>query len=269
MATPPVKSRYVNLSLQDHGFVNHIHHIVRDMGVVPGTSVPLIEAYKVELIQRPSAPAGTGGKPRNIAVFRKVLTGDPTGGAWALLEMWEELRDYSESSAAGSVDVDPISGAVHVVMSFGKTLPSGAVQYQPWEASIPRAAFALPIERPPEGAPGPPGPAGAGGIVLFSTPLIAPAWEQRTLAGGLWVDIAATFGAPPANAYLVRFVASAAVANVRVRAGTEQAPFYLTLNTQIAGLEMHTQGWIPGPRAYISVVNGPAQVWLQILGMGI
>jgi hypothetical protein len=120
-----------------------------------------------------------------------------------------------------------------------------------------------------QGPPGPPGPAGAGGIVLFSTPLIAPAWEQRTLAGGLWVDIAATFGAPPASAYLVRFVASAAVANVRVRAGTEQAPFFLTLNTQIPGLEMHTQGWVPGPRAFISVVSGPAQVWLQVLGMGI
>jgi hypothetical protein len=120
-----------------------------------------------------------------------------------------------------------------------------------------------------QGPAGPPGPAGNGGIVLFSAPLIAPAWEKRTLSGGEWVDIPQLFGAPAAASYLVRFVAVAAAANVRVRAGTEQAPIFLTVNTQVAGLEVHTQGWVPGPRVWVSSVNGPAQTWLQILGMGI
>ena len=116
------------------------------------------------------------------------------------------------------------------------------------------------------GPAGPAGPAGAGSIALFPMPLISAAWENRQLSGGLWVDIPAEFSAPAAAAYLVRFVASAAP-NVRVRAGTDTAPFYLTVNTQVSGVEIHTQGWIPGPRAYISTVNGSAQVWLQILGM--
>jgi hypothetical protein len=269
MGIPLTKSHYApsDPQIEGRGFVNHIHHIVRDMGVDQNGN-PLVEAYKIIAIQNMQAASGTGGKPRNIALLRKVLGGD---GLWHMIGIWQEGQDYDESSAAGSVDVDPISGRVLVVMSFGKAAGS-RFQYQSWEAMIERATFAPPIVRPPDsaqGPPGPPGPAGNGGIVLFSTPLISPAWEQRTLAGGLWVDIAATFGAPPASAYLVRFVASAAVANVRVRAGTEQAPFFLTLNTQIPGLEMHTQGWIPGPRAFVSVVNGPAQVWLQVLGMGI
>ena len=105
-----------------------------------------------------------------------------------------------------------------------------------------------------------------GGITLFDAPLISPAWEGRALNGGELVDIPSVFSAPVASSYLVRFVVQADAANVRVRAGTHAAPFFLTVNTQIAGVQIHAQGWIPGPEAWISTINGSALVWLQIIG---
>ena len=110
--------------------------------------------------------------------------------------------------------------------------------------------------------------AGGSGLVLFDAPRTSPLWEGRTLNGGELVDVSAVFGVPVASAYLIRFVASAGAANVRVRAGTEQAPAILTMNTQVAGIQQHLQGWAPGPLVWISVVNGPATVWLQVVGMG-
>ena len=105
-----------------------------------------------------------------------------------------------------------------------------------------------------------------GGITLFDAPLISPAWEGRALNGGELINIPAVFGAPVASSYLVRFVVQADAANVRVRAGTPASPFFLTVNTQIAGVQIHAQGWIPGPEAWISTVNGSALIWLQVLG---
>lgn len=163
------KSQYTDPAIDGHGFVNHIHSIIRDLGVYPGTATPLIECYKVELIQNLGATSGTGAKPRNIALFRKALGQgqDPSTGAWQLIKMWAEGVDYDDASAAGTVDIHPISGDVHVVMSFGKKNAAGAMTYQPWEALIQRATFAPAVVRlPVQGAPGPkgdPGPQGPQG----------------------------------------------------------------------------------------------------------
>ena len=86
------------------------------------------------------------------------------------------------------------------------------------------------------------------------------------LSGGMLVDMPAVFNVPSASAYLIRFVAQAAAANVRVRAGTEAAPFFLTMNLTVPNMQSHTQGWVPGPQTYVSTVNGLAQVWLQLCG---
>lgn len=120
------------------------------------------------------------------------------------------------------------------------------------------------------GPAGPAGPQGAGSVTLFPTPYTIAAWEGRQLASGAAesVNVPAVFGAPSAVTYLIRFVAVATLANVRVRAGTPAWPFYLTLNTQLPNMEVHIQGWTPGPSIHVSTVNGPAKCWLQILGMG-
>lgn len=109
-------------------------------------------------------------------------------------------------------------------------------------------------------------PWSSGGITLFDAPRTSPAWEGRQLHGGELVDIPSVFGVPAASAYLLRFVAESAAPDVRVRAGTESVPFFLTVNTQVASVQVHTQGWAPGPSVYVSTVGGAATVWLQICG---
>lgn len=285
-----IKSRYSDPAIDGHGFINHIHSIDRDMGVIPGTDTPLIEAYKIEMIQKLQSTSGTGGKPRNLALFRKIIADDPSAGVWHLIHMWTEGdvtkgADYDESSAAGSVDVLP-DGTVHVVMSFGKRTAPGATtyQYQPWEATVRRTTFAPAIERLPTGGTGNDprydalvsqlGALGqqvaqlqaGGGMQLLPAPRTSPAWEGRTLTGGVEVDVPLTFGVPSAPAYLIRFVASAAKADVRVRAGTSAAPYFLTLNLVVPNLQSHIQGWAPGPLMYVSTAQGEAKVWLQVLG---
>ena len=117
--------------------------------------------------------------------------------------------------------------------------------------------------------PGPPGPPGSG-VTLFPAPLTSPAWEGRQMAAntGVLVDVPSVFGAPVGSAYLLRFVAQSSTTDVRVRAGTQAAPFFLTMNLTVANMQQHTQGWGPGSEIYISTVNGPTTVWLQIVGMG-
>lgn len=116
------------------------------------------------------------------------------------------------------------------------------------------------------GPPGPPGPAGAGAITLLPAPVTSPQWEGRVLSGGVLIDIPTVFGVPSASAYLVRFAAKAPAANVRARAGTEAAPWFLTLVTQAPDLEIHTQGWVHGPAVWVSAVGGTPTVWLEIEG---
>lgn len=165
-----LKSRYSDPRFNDHGFVNHIHSVMKDMGVYPDGS-RLVECYKIMMVQNLQAAAGGGAKPRNLALFRKVLSPNaaPESGTWDLLKMWQEGVDYDDASAAGSVDVDITTGMIHIVMSFGKFNGSGALTFQTWEASMPRS-FAPPIVRPsvggtqgPKGDPGPQGPMGPQG----------------------------------------------------------------------------------------------------------
>lgn len=161
-----IKSRYSDPALQDHGFVNHIHHVVKDMGVFPGTTKPLIEVYKIIMISNLQATSGGGAKPRNLALLRKVIgdDGNLSAHTWIVLRMWREGIDYDDSSAAGSVDVSDLTGDVHVIMSFGKKNSAGVLTFQSWEDTVVRGSFAPNIVRlPVAGTPGVPGPAGATG----------------------------------------------------------------------------------------------------------
>jgi hypothetical protein len=67
-------------------------------------------------------------------------------------------------------------------------------------------------------------------------------------------------------AYLVRLCGQATAANVKVRAGSETAPYFLTLTTQAPNVRFDAQGWVPGPLVFVSTLDGLAQVWLQIVG---
>ena len=107
---------------------------------------------------------------------------------------------------------------------------------------------------------------GGGGFTLLPAPAVASAWSGRTVQGGEWLDVPAVFGVPSASGYLLRLSAVAGAADVRARAGSEAAPYFLTVNTQVAGVEIHGQGWAPGPRCWVSTVNGSARVWLQVCG---
>ena len=72
-------------------------------------------------------------------------------------------------------------------------------------------------------------PAPGGGFTLLPAPLTSPLWSGRVLGGGEMVNVPLVFSAPAASAYLIRFVASAGAADIRVRAGTPEAPAILTL----------------------------------------
>ncbi len=108
----------------------------------------------------------------------------------------------------------------------------------------------------------------SGGIILFPAPLTNPAWEGRQMPmdSGVLVDIPSVFGAPVASSYVLRFVAQSSIADVRVRAGSQASPHFLTVNTQLPNVQIHAQGWAPGPSAWISTAKGAAQIWLQIIG---
>jgi hypothetical protein len=107
---------------------------------------------------------------------------------------------------------------------------------------------------------------GGSGVTLFPHLMTAPSWENRTVAGGQWVDVPSVFGVPASSAYIVRFVAESDAADVRVRAGTDVSPSFLTVNTQLPNVQIHAQGWAPGPRCWVSVAQGTARVWMQICG---
>jgi hypothetical protein len=109
-------------------------------------------------------------------------------------------------------------------------------------------------------------PFAAGAVDMYDDPISCAEWNGRDLNGGALIDIPAAFGVESAPCYLVRFCAQATYPNVKIRAGSERSPHFLTLTTQAPGIRKDCQGWIPGPVAYISTVDGQAKVWLQIIG---
>jgi hypothetical protein len=143
---------YADPKFNGHGFWNHVHHVVVQSGVIPGTTEPLIELYKIDLVQNLQSSDGGGGKPRNIALFvRQVPSGGTMlSGEWKLIKMWEEGKDYDDSSSAASVAVHPNTGNVHVILSFGMRTAEGKIVFRECEEMIQRSSFAAPIVRPPE-----------------------------------------------------------------------------------------------------------------------
>lgn len=151
-----IKAQYSDPKFQDHGFFNHLHHVLFDAGVVPNTQLPLFELYKLDKFENLAGMGDKGGKPRNLALFRKVVPGNTslTSGKWDLIRMWQEGLDYNDASSGGSVVINPVNGNVHVLLAFGKSNDAGVTQWQEWEDIIPRSAFAVPIERLPGVATG-------------------------------------------------------------------------------------------------------------------
>jgi hypothetical protein len=212
---------------------------------------------------------GTG--PFSLQVWEQPApyTDKPT-----LKRSWKQGIDTNGPFGYGSLLCLP-DGSLHISIPVGKT----SNQIEPSTLVVPDMCPPFPLgtggtpgkdgEPGPPGPPGGVGPPGSGGIVLLTAPRTSPAWEGRMLTGGELVDVPATFGVPVASAYLIRFVASAPRADVRVRAGTRDAPFFVTLNTKIANIQEHTTGWVPGASVWVSVVDSSGrattgQVWFQV-----
>lgn len=214
------------------------------------------------------------GARQNLCVYRMR----PGADVWELVRRYQGTIDSLGHITMGGASIEP-SGDMLVTTSLiipgaQKVTSTGfegcwireANIDEPWSGgggidSAVEARIAA-LEARPVGV----GPPGSGGVTLFPTPLIVAAWEGRILNGGVLVDVPAVFGCLSASAYLIRFVAQAKVADVRVRAGTSAAPYFLTLNLVVPNLQSHIQGWAPGPLMYVSTAQGEAKVWLQVLG---
>lgn len=166
-----IKSQYSDPTIQDHGFWKHVGHCMVDLGVYPNDpSSRLVECYKVSLAENMGSTGAGGGKPRDIMLFRKALGPgqDPATGVWHRIRIWrgDGTGDYDDASSSGSVDVDLLTGDVHVVLVVGKSV-NGVVRFQSWEETVKRTTFAPPIVRVPatgtQGPTGPQGPAGPAG----------------------------------------------------------------------------------------------------------
>lgn len=174
-------------------------------------------------------------------------------------EQPHEVKNYVQGQAG--VSVGPFGHGASI------PLPTGGVL-----TVVPVAGDAQDNVRPSIlidhslGAPYSLDPGGGGSITLFDAPLTSPSWSARVFKGAELVDIPAVFGAPLASAYLLRLAATASGPNVRLRAGSPNGPFILTVNTQVAGVEIQGQGWAPGPLCYISTVGGTATCYVQVIG---
>jgi hypothetical protein len=203
-----------------------------------------------------------GGTRQNLSVYR-VRPGNPVR---ELVKRYVGGVDSQAQIAAGGCVIHP-DGSLEVWASAApKGIPPITYETGFVGGFWPRIA-GVDDPYPLAGQVGPPGPPGSG-ATLFDDPLTSPDWSGRLLSGGVSVDIPAVFGAPIASVYVARLGVSSAAPNVRGRVGSVRAPYLLTVNTQVAGLELHGQGLIPGPVVWVSTVNGAASVWLQILGTG-
>ena len=198
-----------------------------------------------------------GGVRQNLVIYRKR----PGFTLPEFVHRYVGGVDSASQIAAGGCVID-LTGALH---TWASAVPLGL-------PPITKTGFVGGFWEPIAGVDDPWGQdtpqASGGGVKLFPAQLTNPAWEGRIMGPnvGEWVDIPATFGCPPAEAYIVRFVAQASQGDVRVRAGTQQAPAILTVNTQLPNIQVHTQGWAPGPLTWVSTVHAGAQVWFQIVG---
>lgn len=94
----------------------------------------------------------SGGRPRDLALFRKVLgpTETPDQNVWWLLRRLKEGVDYTDAHAGGSVDVDEVTGDISIVVTFGNRAdPASPITFQVYEDYIARGAFAPALEFPP------------------------------------------------------------------------------------------------------------------------
>lgn len=148
-----IGSQYRDPKYQNRGFVKHVHHVLVDMGVYPDNPTQrLVEMYQIVLMENLQSTGSGGGKPRDTLLFRKVLApnADPTSGVWDELRVWhgDGTGDYDDANSSGSVSVDEKTGAVHVMLVFGK-LVGGVVRFLEWEETIKRSTFGPTIVRPP------------------------------------------------------------------------------------------------------------------------
>ena len=198
-----------------------------------------------------------GGVRQDLAVYCLP----PGSTTHRLVRRWIGGADSLAQIAAGGCAIDQ-AGALVV---WASAVPPG-------QPNVTKTGFQGVWDRiPGVDQPWSSGGGGMTGSVLFDAPLSSPQWDGRAMPAdtGVAVDIPATFGAPSASVYVIRFIAVSDAPNVRVRAGrVGGAPDYLTMNTQVAGMEMHIQGLAPGPSCHVSVVNGPAKVWIRVLGIG-
>lgn len=131
------------------------------------------------------------------------------------------------------------------------------------EASARETPPRYPIQ---EYVPYPQGGSASGGLVLLDTPAVSPDWDRRAFNGGLLIDVPSVFNVPRSSIYLFRLAAAASIPNVRARVGSVGAAYQLTVNTQLAGIEVHGQGFASGPETLVSTVNGAVTMWLQVIG---
>lgn len=198
---------------------------------------------------------GTG--PFSLQIWKQPppYTAQPT-----LTRTWKQGIDTNGPFGYGAPLCLP-DGGIHISIPVGKN----ANQIEPSILIVPDVCAPF---TPGAGPQGPQGEPGAGGVVLYDAPRMSDSWKGRAMARdeGLLVNIPALFNVAPAPAYLVRLAGTSGAGNVRIRMGTQAAPYFLTCCTQVAGIEVQTQGWVPGVGSWASTKDGAAAVWLQVIG---
>ncbi len=198
------------------------------------------------------------GAQQNLVVYRM----SPGAPQWELVKRFLGTVDSSGHITIGGASIEP-DGSLLVTTSL---IIPGAQQVTAtgFQGCWIRVANVDTPYTPDATQPQPQLQSGA--ITLLPQPNPNVYSNRLVTTAGELVDIAATFGVPVATGYLVRLSGLASLPNVKVRIGTQVAPYFVTLVTQVANVRVDTQGWIPSPQAWISTVDGSAQVWLQVIG---
>lgn len=198
-----------------------------------------------------------GGVQQNLSVYRMR----PGSMERELVRRFVGGADSAAQIAAGGCLIDQ-NGALWV----------GASAVPPGRPNITKTGFVGGFWPPVPNVDAPYTQSGGmSGSVLFDAPLSSPQWDGRQMPAdtGIAVDIPTVFGAPSVGVYHIRLVAIADAPNIKARAGrVGGAPHFVTVCTPAAHAEAHGNGPAPGPHMWISVVGGPAKIWLQIDGLG-